>query len=389
MRAFGSQRRWTLGTINYTSSLATLNTLNTPDPGGEALPFTTTGSTIWYTSIATIAAANGGSPPLLTAQSLGGTSWNSANNPSAVNASTPPAAHNYVVDNLLYQAYTNYNDISWNGSGGYSACRYVVDSSVTPMVTVQINPVGWTYGYNGSRSTGSVQCPIPSWAVGSNAGGDGEFVVYDTHTGTIWEFWVMASPGNSNGGFGSTWVAETCAIYSTTSGNNNTGVATYGATSSYATPTNLSNTVTESGLSHCAGDIKVFDVASGVPSHCLLFGTPGTFSAPYVWAPANYCTDGSTTISGYPVPMGTRFFFPSTVTKPGGLDAFATYVFNAVQQYGFVICDTSGSAVFYAENNQPWTLAGKPDPWASYNYLDLTLGVLPWTQLQALSPSVS
>jgi hypothetical protein len=73
---------------------------------------------------------------------------------------------------------------------------------------------------------------------------------------------------------------------------------------------------------------------------------------------------------------------------PGGLSPLAQMIFKAIQTYGMVVTDTSGSVAIGAETSADWT-GGGTDPITAAmagQQPYQTIANLPWSSLQAINP---
>ena len=246
--------------------------------------------------------------------------------------------------------------------------RYVVDSSNTtlyPTTNVTVTGAG------GHGATFVEPVPLPA-VMGLDNSSDSSMVVWDTYTGTVWEFWKFAV-GTPTGYTQNPYSATTCAKTSTLTGN---GLFT--RSGNY-------NTDMASGISFLGTQINIHEVMEGEIKHALSMALPYTKAGAV--PPAPYSDGGSSDTDA--LQEGLRFFFPSSVVMPSGLQPFAQIVFRAIQKYGVFIGDTSGTAAIYAENQASWQAAGLPSPYTAlfsggtHGY-DI-LKNLPWSQLQVLA----
>lgn len=146
--------------------------------------------------------------------------------------------------------------------------------------------------------------------------------------------------------------------------------------------------VSASGLSFLGGLIRPSELKAGAIHHVLAVGLPKITSGTQVW-PADR-NDGASR-SSIAVPEGTRFrLSPAVNIASLHLSRVGRIVATALQRYGMVVEDTSGTAAMSAQDAAPLLRAGRKDPYVKlfaglprYKVLD----GIPWNQMQALSPS--
>lgn len=254
----------------------------------------------------------------------------------------------------------NYNDVSVN-SNQWTPTRYVVHGNTTTYVKVTLR-----------SKYGSMMIPIPPGVVSDFTTSDSEMIVWDVDKNISYEFWQMQLVNGS-------WYTSTIASESTATGD---GIYIRGV------PTPTYNTVAASGLSYLAGQITAADLYAGVIDHRLMLALPWT--ATYHISPAQY-NDGTTT-GNTAIPEGALFRFPANLTMPTGLVPLAQMIFIAIQNYGFFICDTSGAAVFYVENQQAWIAAQQVEPLNKYLDNKPTYSIFeyfPWNNLEVVQWPIS
>lgn len=202
--------------------------------------------------------------------------------------------------------------------------------------------------------------PIPA-GTRPSAGTDGELVISQPSTDTVWELWQArwASDG----------VLEACW------GGRLTGVSR--SIGSFTAPFGT----TATGLSLAGGLITPEELAAGRIDHALAISMVETKRDAQSW-PANR-NDGWVT-GDDAIPEGLRFRLdPALDVDALPISRTAKIVAKALQTYGMVVRDTSGAVTFYAENV---AAEGRPDPYPSLfgapSYS--VLNGIPWTRLQAL-----
>jgi hypothetical protein len=143
---------------------------------------------------------------------------------------------------------------------------------------------------------------------------------------------------------------------------------------------------TATGLPLLGGLITIADLKRGYINHALALAVPQATQGVYSW-PAQR-SDGQFT-GGAALPEGLRFRLDPTINVASlGLPYFDRMLAQAVQTYGIVIRDQSGSVSLYAQDptttgSDPWGAAF--EGWSEGTYLSW----FPWSRLQALQPRLS
>jgi hypothetical protein len=202
--------------------------------------------------------------------------------------------------------------------------------------------------------------PIPAGAQAAG-GADRHLAIYQPSTDTMWEFWLAYRAGDG-------WHARWGGKMTDVSSNPGYFDAPYGATAT--------------SLPLLGGLITMEELKRGQIDHALALALPNTTAGAHAW-PAQR-GDGTTTGSGT-IPLGTHFRIdPALDLSKLNLTRTGLTIARAAQRYGIVVRDTSGCAVFFAE-----------DPVASSNlYPDLfewaypnqVLRDFPWQALQVVAP---
>jgi hypothetical protein len=207
--------------------------------------------------------------------------------------------------------------------------------------------------------------PIPAGARPSRDL-DSRMVVWQTSTDTMWEFWRMrwqSLPPEIG------WHAGWGAVIPQVSQSSGVNPRPFGATGS--------------GLALMGGLITLDDVRRGSIDHALALGVPRV-TRNVVVAPANR-TDGKYT-GASSIPEGTRFRLnPSVNVEALGLPPAAREIALAVQRYGMIVRDGSGSVTLYAEDPTP--SGSNPYPaWLGGQSPAQVLRRFPWDRLQVMRP---
>jgi hypothetical protein len=206
--------------------------------------------------------------------------------------------------------------------------------------------------------------PMPTTALPA-AGTDKEVIVWQPSTGHLWELWRVLK---ESGRWTACWGGEIADAYTSD------GIlpAPFGAGAS--------------GLSLLGGQIHLEDLEHGAINHALEVLLPDTASG-FVW-PADR-TDGSSSDADA-IPEGTHFrLSPSVNLASLHLSTPALEIATAIQRYGMLVGDTAGSVTLSAQDPTPLMAEGKPNPYNSLlgSDVDDVLDAVPWSDLEAISPS--
>jgi hypothetical protein len=215
-------------------------------------------------------------------------------------------------------------------------------------------------GYAPDLEAAWASVPLPDDAQPAN-GNDSELVLYQPSTDTLWEFWQLR---RTRDGWQAAWGGRIERV-SSSPGHYSRPNAHWGTTAS--------------SLSLAGGLITPDELARGQIDHALAIGIPRARAGEYA-LPAQR-TDGRSTCA-HAVPEGARFRLdPALNIDSLGLSPPAAALARAVQRYGIVVRDQSGSIAFYAQN--PITLGADPYPrlFGGLAPWDL-LATFPWQHLQ-------
>lgn len=226
-------------------------------------------------------------------------------------------------------------------------------------------------------------------------GTDQEAIVYQPSTGKYWEFWLMQqtgatvtdSAGRAVPEWGARWGGRILSL-----GTNPGYYPTPGSGAKFGT--------TATGLPLLAGLITIDEQRAGVINHAVHFALPETRKD--VWAFPAQRTDGQLT-SVDAIPEGTTFRLPANLDLNAlSMDPYARMIARAVQKYGMVLRDRSGSVCFYAENPAgryvvhpyygPGGILRCPNgtwEWACAADGNNRLRGFPWDKLQAVQTQLS
>ncbi len=191
-------------------------------------------------------------------------------------------------------------------SSGDGIPYIVVDSSVTPLVTINL-----------ADSSESDLMPMPFPANAPIEGGsDNHVLVVDRNTCWLYEVWEGAYNGQ--------WSANNNAVWDLQNYDNRI----YTWTSADA-----------AGLPILPGLVRYDEVTSGAINHALRFTVPATWAA---FVPP--ATHWAQTNSGSPIPMGMRLRLKASFDI-SGFSAENQVILTAMKKYGLILAD-NGSAIY-------------------------------------------
>lgn len=209
----------------------------------------------------------------------------------------------------------------------YAYPVYFADAS-TPRVTLVCSGYVSVIERDGSRNlipTGEMtNVPLPAGATPSE-GTDGQIIVIDVATGDEYDIWRFQSPN----------VCENATKY------------VQGIRRSAVEPNYGSR---GAGVPYLAGLIRPWEIAAGRIEHALAFGYMISRLDRCVW-PAGK-TDGDDDRPDA-IPQGARLRLDPAVDveQIPGLDAAGRVIARALQEYGMILIDNSGSNKIYVEDN--------------------------------------
>jgi len=274
--------------------------------------------------------------------------WNA---PLATGAPLDARSATWVTELRRQLSLTN----PWINTTTYSTPVYTVPAG-QPTVRVKLD------GTSAPLQQAFEQVPIPADAKPA-AGGDAHMVVWQPATDTMWEFWLASQKAD---GWHARW------------GGRMAGVST---NPGYFTAPNPGWGATATSLPLLGGLMRISELESGHIDHALAFAIPHTkLSSSWSW-PAQR-SDGDTD-SPDAIPEGARFRLPADLDIDAlKLPPVTAAIAKAVQRYGMVLRDKSGSVSFYAEDPTP--TGSNPYPGLFKTWTNLLFAKFPWDRLQAL-----
>jgi hypothetical protein len=233
-----------------------------------------------------------------------------------------------------------------------------------PNVTVTLDKVGTDSQTTALREAWKA-VPVPANAIPSN-GVDKNLVVHQPSTDTMWEFWGMVKLAD---GWHAKWGGKMTNV-STSSGRYEYPTQRWGASAT--------------SLPLLGGLMRIDEIKSGKIDHALAIALPEVRADVYSW-PAQR-SDGQV-YSENAIPEGTRFRLPPTLDLSKiSMSPIVRQMALAVQRYGMVVRDRSGSIAFYGEDPTQYGI----NPYSGLTglfggkYPSTLLAQFPWAKLQAL-----
>ena len=182
--------------------------------------------------------------------------------------------------------------------------------------------------------------PLPADARPA-AGTDGNLVVWQPSTQTMWEFWRLSLQADG-------WHASWGGKMTNVSSNPGYYAGGFGATAT--------------SLADAGGLMTLQEETDGVINHALAIAIPHPKAGTFVF-PAQR-SDGDSTADGA-IPEGTRFRLPASLNVDAlNLPRQTAMMAKAAQRFGIVVTDKAGAATFKAEDPYLFTQKYGFDPYA-------------------------
>jgi hypothetical protein len=282
------------------------------------------------------------------------------------------ADENLFCDKLTYRAGINYDD--------YAPMLYTVDAGAERVPVVLDN------NDTSLKATLAAGVPIPDEAQAAG-GTDGQMIIYQPSTDTMWEFWRAKKDLNG------TWHASWGGVIPNVSKNPGHYEDIVKAGGGYVERHTWGGP--SSSIPNLPGLITTDQLRSGVIGHALVFATWA--NKPGEWVYPAQRTDGRCQGPDLQycsnIPQGARFRLDPKFDTSKLANPVVRMIAKAVQDYGMVLNNTTGSGVsFYAEGwrghvpavNPYYGTEGlfKADP--SQLLTTQFMRAFPWSRLQML-----
>lgn len=264
------------------------------------------------------------------------------------------------------QARDHYNGLGLNTSD-YAPAFFVASPSDPRVNFGSNNCQGKSGAWDTDLKNWLKNVPIPSNAKPST-GKDGEMVIYDPESDTVWNTWVTKNP--SPGVWNACW------------GGRITNASTSNAIFDYPSGT------TAAGLEFTAGTIYPHELLAATNEkydtiqHALHIAMPQSASwGSWSW-PANR-TDGNGGSYAPHLQQGQRMRLDPNFQIPNNWHPGNKAIAKAMQDYGVVLRDTSGAVNLYGINQS--SFPGHANPWSGGAAFDWQqLAQMPLDKLQVL-----
>lgn len=260
--------------------------------------------------------------------------------PLAADAEIDPKSNLWVRD--IQRQIKKYYGAPTVNIDQYSPALFIVgpDQPTVMVKAARVDDPGWSFAPLQEKWNA---VPIPN-DFAPAPGTDGEAIVYQPSIGAYWELWRVHKTGqkirDSAGRLVDEWSAAWGGRIDSLSTNPGYFVTT---AEGYKFGT------AATGLTLLAGLITIEDQRRGAIEHPLHFSVPETRERS-VWAFPAQRSDGQIRDENA-IPEGTTFRLPPDLDLDAlEMDPYARLLARAVQKYGMVLRDVSGSVSFYAEN---------------------------------------
>jgi len=260
--------------------------------------------------------------------------------PLAANAEIDPRSDLWIKD-LLRQIKTHYGAATVN-IDKFSPPLYVVGSNQPTVRVKAARPEDpkWSFAPLQQRWDA---VPLPD-GFAPAPGTDGEAIVYQPSTGMYWEFWRLQKTGRKVLDSTGRQTDEWSAAWGGRIDNLRTNPGYF-----VTTPEGYKFGTAATGLPLLAGLITIEDQRRGAIEHPLHFAIPETRERS-IWAFPAQRSDGRIKNEDA-IPEGVTFRLPPDLNLDAlDMDPYARMLAKAVQKYGMILRDVSGSVNFYAEN---------------------------------------
>lgn len=262
--------------------------------------------------------------------------WRPFSADSPWNTKIPADALIDPLSEILIEDFASYSPLAIN-MPIYSVATYYIDSTKTPKKKV----FPYFEGHYGRGFAPGTRIPAPAFAVPPGpAGSTAYLAMIDPAAGRAWEM-KQGAQDPETGYWGTSFGAEVDL--------KGTGVAAPWMT---APDTNLSASPRPSGVPLIAGLIRIDEIKAGHIDHALAIAYPAPRTGSFV-SPASMALEApeATAPNLVGLPMGARIQLdPAYDIENTNLTPAAKVIARALQEYGAIVVDQTGSTVLFAES---------------------------------------
>lgn len=261
--------------------------------------------------------------------------WRAFSADSPWNTKIPADAKIDPLSEVLIADFASHSSLAIN-MPVYSVATYYIDSTKTPKKKVY----PYFEGYYGRGFAPGTRIPAPAFAVPPGPEGSTAYLaMIDPAAGRAWEM-KQGAQDPETGNWGTSFGAEVDLT--------GTGVAAPWMT---APDTNLSASPRPSGVPLVAGLIRIDEIKAGRIDHALAIAYPAPRTGSFV-SPASMALEApeGTAPNLVGLPMGARIQLdPAYDIENTNLTPAAKVIARALQEYGAIVVDQTGSTVLFAE----------------------------------------
>lgn len=286
------------------------------------------------TSIAT-PPATPSTPAQIAGAAEGPAGWRPFSADSPWNTKIPAGAALADNSDVLIEDFASYSSLAIN-MPVYSVATYYIDSKTTPKKRVY----PYFEGDYGKGFAPGTRIPAPDFAVPPGPDGSTAYMaMIDPAAGRAWEM-KQGAQNPETGNWGTSFGAEVDL--------NGTGVLLPWMK---VPDTNLAASPRPSGIPLVAGLIRVSEIKAGRIDHALAIAYPAPRTGVFV-SPASMALEAQedTVPNPFGLPMGARIQLdPDYDIENTNLSPAGKVIARALQEYGAIIVDHTGSTVLFAE----------------------------------------
>lgn len=262
--------------------------------------------------------------------------WRPFSAESPWNTKIPADAMIDPLSEILIEDFASHSPLAIN-MPVYSVATYYIDAAKTPKKKV----FPYFQGHYGRGFAPGTRIPAPAFAVPPGPEGSTAYLaMIDPFAGRAWEM-KQGAQDPETGYWGTSFGAEVDL--------KGTGVAAPWMT---APDTNLSASPRPSGVPLIAGLIRLDEIKAGRIDHALAIAYPAPRTGSFV-SPASMALEApeGTAPNLVGLPMGARIQLdPAYDIENTNLTPAAKVIARALQEYGAIVVDQTGSTVLFAES---------------------------------------